>query len=68
MGRLWKEYWEQIAIPSVHAGEETISTFPHKGAASSSIQDGRHFPNSTHDNVIFFVTLVSVEQEATQIN
>lgn len=52
----------------MHAEEETIATFLHKGAASQSIQDGRHFPNSTHDNVIFFVTLVSMEQEATQIN
>lgn len=34
IGRLWKEYWEQIAIPSMHAEEETIATFLHKGAAS----------------------------------
>lgn len=51
-----------------HVEEETAATFVHKGSASWSIQNGRCFPNSIQENMIFYVVSVSEEQGAIQIN
>lgn len=47
--------------------EEPAATFPHKGAAPWSIQDGSHFPSSVWDNK-FCVVSVSTKQEVNQRN